>query len=323
MATEVYIVNELLAYIFHRYNSDTCDDIKVTLNNFYGDEDVSDAKSVLHQHYEEIIGPKPARQNRGAKTLKQKEIDDIMEATKKLDEHGPQRKVKFVALNLTNLPSIPARVQLNNNDDHDIHNRMSVMEKQMAELLASQMKLLGAVQAPQRVMGAPQPPKPRMSHPTSVNDHQQHVNVVTVPTPVHTRPSFAEVASTSTIDDQWVQVRRRNEKRNPTRKVKFGNRDSTDLRFKAVPRRHDFVVFNAPRGCDVDTVKTYITENGVNVLNIKRLSDEEWTSQSFHLTISHDDEPKVCEPEFWPNNIGYRRFYKQNRTSQRNHNGDK
>ena len=50
---------------------------------------------------------------------------------------------------------------------------------------------------------------------------------------------------------------------------------------------------------------------------------EEWNSQSFYISILFKDEPKVCEPDFWPQNIGYRRFFisredQQNKTIMEN-----
>ena len=66
--TDNYIVNELLAYAFHRYSADTADDIRDVIYRFYGEEDVSIAKNTIYEHYEEVIIPRPTRQNRGVKT---------------------------------------------------------------------------------------------------------------------------------------------------------------------------------------------------------------------------------------------------------------
>ena len=45
-------------------------DLETIICNFYGEEDVSEAKTLIHQYYEIVIGPRPGRQNRGTKTLK-------------------------------------------------------------------------------------------------------------------------------------------------------------------------------------------------------------------------------------------------------------
>ena len=46
---------------------------------------------------------------------------------------------------------------------------------------------------------------------------------------------------------EWVKVQRNHYKNR--RNAKFGSRNRDHLDFKANPRRHEFVVFNAPNGC--------------------------------------------------------------------------
>ena len=76
-------------------SADTADDIRDVIYQFYGEEDVSIAKNAIYKHYEEVIGPRPARQNRGVKTLKEREVEGIMDATRKLT-----RVVMIVGSNL-------------------------------------------------------------------------------------------------------------------------------------------------------------------------------------------------------------------------------
>ena len=73
-----YVVNELLAFVFFNYNADNMKDLETLICNFYGEEDVSEAKTLIHQYYETVIGPRPGRQNRGTNTLKQKEVSDYL-----------------------------------------------------------------------------------------------------------------------------------------------------------------------------------------------------------------------------------------------------
>ena len=61
-------------------------------------------------------------------------------------------------------------------------------------------------------------------------------------------------------------------------------------------------------------MKSYIVDNGVVVLDIKRLSQEEWDTQSFYISVRYDDLSEVSDAEFWPEHIGYRRYYKKRRT---------
>ena len=51
LASPIYVVNELLMYVISKLDADNQNDIKNVVNTFYGDEAVSDAKSLLWEHY--------------------------------------------------------------------------------------------------------------------------------------------------------------------------------------------------------------------------------------------------------------------------------
>ena len=74
-----HISVQLLAFVFFKYNADNRKDLETIICNFYGEEDVSEAKTLIHQYYKTVIGPRPGRQNRGTKTLKEKEVSDILD----------------------------------------------------------------------------------------------------------------------------------------------------------------------------------------------------------------------------------------------------
>ena len=74
-------------------------------------------------------------------------------------------------------------------------------------------------------------------------------------------------------------------------------KDNTSV-FKANPRRHEFVVFNVPRGTEVDIVKQYIASNNVDVMDIVRLSKDDWPNQSFRVCCSYDHIEKVKVSDF-------------------------
>ena len=51
-----FIVNELLAFAFHKYNPVTHAAVQNTLLTFYCNDDISEAKTMLHHHYEYVVG---------------------------------------------------------------------------------------------------------------------------------------------------------------------------------------------------------------------------------------------------------------------------
>ena len=275
--------------------------------NFYGEEDVSEAKTLIHQYYETVIGPRPGRQNRGTKTLKEKEVSDILDAMKKLDESGPQRPVIFVAINLINLPPVSPKHQISTTIPMNLAHNVSNLETQVSELMAGQQQLMEMMKTVHVVSDkqalhkedSPQTTGQRktLAPPSEVEQVKQtFASTVAAPT------APMDISRDQKRTHEWVKVQRNHDKNR--RNAKFGSRNSDHLDFKANPRRHEFVVFNAPNGCTLDKVKSYIMENDVDVLDIKRLSKEEWNSQSFYISILFKDEPKVCEPDFWPQNIG-------------------
>lgn len=339
MATDIYIVNELLAYVFHRYNSDTYDAIQSAILDFYCEEDITEAKTVFHAHYENVIGQRIGRQNRGNKSLKEKEVTDILEAMKKLDESGPQRPVKFVAINLTNIPSTqqPASLSVSsrNSAPDDMGNRLTALEVQVAELVAAKMSMADVARQSYKMNCAPVQPDHQLQvqsqrpaivpyQPGNINVGPKQVpqgkplpfvqhgsNQQEIRVPQQPASRIGGESSKQLDDGSWRVKQRRN--------TKYGKRKDDNITLKANPRRHEFVVSNTPKGCAPETVKEYITDNGVTVIDIRRLSNEEWDTQSFHVSVSYGDKVKVENLDFWPEDIGYRLFFKKRRTTEIKH----
>ena len=143
-------------------------------------------------------------------------------------------------------------------------------------------------------------PLPFVQH----GSNQQEIRVPQQP------PSRMGGESSKFGDGSWRVKQRKN--------TKYGKRKDDNITLKANPRRHEFVVSNTPKGCAPETVKEYITDNGVNVMDIRRLSKEEWDTQSFHVSVSYGDKVKVADLDFWPEDIGYRLFFKKRRTPEIN-----
>ena len=82
---------------------------------------------------------------------------------------------------------------------------------------------------------------------------------------------------------------------------------------------YDFVVFNVTSDHDIESVKSYITSNDVEVLNIKMLptKKERTDCLMFKVDVHFEDKHKVLNSEFWPENVECREFYKRSRFEQR------
>ena len=100
-------------------------------------------------------------------------------------------------------------------------------------------------------------------------------------------------------------------------KAVYGKKQSEAL--KAPPRRYELVVFNVTRDHDVDSVKSYITSDGVDVLNIKTLpTNSEFNDcLMFKVDVHYKDRETVLDSDFWPENVGCREFYKRSKFENR------
>ena len=209
------------------------------------------------------------------------------------------------------------------NDDDNVRHRLTMLEMQMPEMLSA--KIPSASSPAQREittlgkLPASSEPSPQGAWSRARQSSQQAPHFIQQAT-VQQRPaqlptSHVDVVIQSTAGappaslrgSEWQTVRQKR-----VRDAKYGRRKDGEHPFKAIPRRHAFVVFNVPHDCSVDTIKSYISDNGVQVLDIRRLSKEEGNNQSFCITVIHVKEPTVSDPEFWPKiYIGYRRFFKK------------
>ena len=322
MATDgpEYIVNELLMYLGSKLDSDTSSDVTNAIYEFYCDEAVDDAKMVLWESYSIIatLGRNIARRT------KYKQVEDIVVAYQAVDSTYPDRSqmpVIFVARSMTNLPQTKQpTVSVHSKEGCVLENRVTVLETQIAELIKASAMAQSAdglknkssdtspVQQPESVGdGNDEPPDSSKRRPYSAvldNGQQQSRDR-------EQRDTSAE--RTDAGDRGWTEVPTRDRRRNAV----YGNKQSNAL--KAPPRRYDFVVFNVTSDHDIESVKSYITSNDVEVLNIKMLptKKERTDCLMFKVDVHFEDKHKVLNSEFWPENVGCREFYKRSRFEQR------
>ena len=72
--------------MFCYYDSDHPEDLKMHVNKLYTSDAVIEAKNLLWQHYGDSLLSKVNRTSRGTQTPKQKNLEDILEGIKVLDE---------------------------------------------------------------------------------------------------------------------------------------------------------------------------------------------------------------------------------------------
>ena len=329
-----YVMNELLAYMFCYFDADHSEDLKMSVNNFYTSDAVIVAKTLLWQHYGASLPHKVNRTNRGTKTPKQKNVEDIIDGIKVLDETVDTLPVQFCAINLNNLPAKCAP-----ENPSDMRTRISTLESQMTEMLSFKQHTL-------KNNGNYQSEWPNIPVGSHQRSHQRQVHSGEgMTSPMQARTSDSECLQPNnrhmesdaggSTDDTTKKVTNQQMNRNGLkdgqhtvtddgsskqkegwktyykRNSVYGKRKSNEknkLTIKGAPRRYQFVVFNVDKSVELNALKDYINTNVTTVLDMSRLSKEEWNRQSYRVLVLENDRERVMDNENCPENIGIRPY---------------
>ena len=134
MTMTTLVINEFLTYAFNRFDIDDADDLRGTLNRYYGPEATAAAKALMWEKYADVLPTTNDRLHRSQQTLKEKHIDDIYTGMKTINEKFPNDKelsVTFVAANLQSLPAYTRE------SETAILNHLKMLEIQMAATCTS------------------------------------------------------------------------------------------------------------------------------------------------------------------------------------------
>ena len=131
-----YVVNELLMFMFNKFDTDTSEDVIHVVDGFYGDEAVSDAKAILWGRYSLLA----ALGRNVSRRTKQKHVEDLQDAIRLVDSTYPDKSMMpyvFVARSMINLPPSvkPATDQPPVPTICPMENRLHILESQMTKLL--------------------------------------------------------------------------------------------------------------------------------------------------------------------------------------------
>jgi len=89
----------------------------------------------------------------------------------------------------------------------------------------------------------------------------------------------------------------------------FGTRKSTVIR--AGPRRQELFIFRIHADISDDDIKQFLVGENVVVHELERLSkDDSWT-KSYRVAIETNDLSALLQPDFWPDGIGCRRYWRK------------
>jgi hypothetical protein len=228
----------------------------------------------------------------------------------------------FVAANLSKLPNVtPGEIEV-----LSLLERVSRLERQMAHVCAPQRQTYAGVTSPTPsgtktattttsatdVSNASGGARPKD---TSLVTYAMPLNVALPPLP-NDQAQAVDADDGFTLQPAQLKKQRRQRQmgaeRNDTRsktKPVYGTRQGSTLR--AGPRRHDLFVFRIDKDITDEMFRDYLNESQVNVHELECLSqDGSWT-KSYRVTVECNNINDILNPEFWPDGIGCRRFWRK------------
>ena len=332
------VPNELLTYAFTYVDSSSPDMLIDTIEKFYSEDDVREAKDLLWREYKDIL-PAPVSRRRGSvrTAVKATAQDIILDGVVAIRNSGKTNNVTFCAVNVKKLPKFnPEEINL-----QSIVNRLASVELQMRNVQEN----LGASVARVTVLedGKATSSEGRRSFAavTQVAESSLPVRKV-IPgsaTPYLGGPhnignvnrgsqihgSGAAAASTDTAtaapqagqprsanvnEAQWQQQRderrRRIREAVKTSNVIVGTRTGANLQC-GYDVRNVFISNVNQRFTDSD-IKEYMKAIGKECLKIKQISHENATNKSFKVCVKHADIAAVMDPDFWGEGIKCREW---------------
>ena len=153
------VINELLSHVFFMYKTEQMQDISDVVDKYYSADAVADAKLTLWQNYG-VNGHdarprwEDRRQTRGTKSVKDKELTDLLDGVKAIDQmycDTQELPTIFVAVNLLNVP--PCKPTGSNDDD--LTHRVRNLEQQMDEVLLMKLSYANVANPPAPMQNTP------------------------------------------------------------------------------------------------------------------------------------------------------------------------
>ena len=347
---------------YHRDGASKDSIVKV-MASFYAYDVLAEAKCLLWSKFQEteLLEPLQSRQTSCNRTDKEATCDDIIKAIGSLVENGI--KVLCVAHDWNMVPKCHpegvAELALAEKMA-TLEGKLKVFEETLGEIKSNtvqnsqkimQLRDYSTQQGDNNMHATENRPCTRADYPTmaevvinsrrllppkqcatavmrSVNDNHSEAAIQTArPAPVSVEESTGDGFRTPT-EQRRKKIKtaqretRKNETRNQKRGTIVGKGDSTGLTAVPPPDR-DFFIWRVHKSDDIKEVGDYIVRKGVDYRKLEKKSNENARLNSFKLTISIDDMPKVNDPLFWPKGWNVRRWFERSNNEPMHNMGDR
>ena len=80
----------------------------------------------------------------------------------------------------------------------------------------------------------------------------------------------------------------------------------------APPPRRDFFLSRMKKTTDDDVLKNFIKDQGIALVDLRLVSNENAIYKSYKLSVSVDDKDKVMSPNLWPKGVCIEKWRERN-----------
>ena len=264
------------------------------------------------------------------------ECEDILRAIGDIDAKFGSgcRPVRFVAHDIRNLPKFtPGEL-----DNSSIFDRVCKLERQMASM---QHAPTCAAATRTQSLVTDEATDATATKPTEWQRQQRNLRLV-LPPPSSIRGGCEDGENSDegfSLPARQQRKERRTERRNEAQrrqqqqhvqqatresgahsrtKVVRGTREQCQLRAGLVTR--EFFIFRVDKEHTADDIKVFIQEQGVTVIDISCVSHVDSYTNSYHVVAQAKNVDNMSMPDFWPEGICCRRFYRKRNEQHKNDN---
>lgn len=321
------VINELLSYLqFHKAYA--VDILQGAISKFYVPLEVEVAKDILWANLQSSANiKKPVRKHSSSRSATDANITDMIQTMK---THNFDH-VHFVALNLDRLPKwAPDELSLVSLATRVAHLEAEILcvkedftkmtnksRNYITEPIYSDAPITSSYPKPQLNAS---PESTQSDHPiSSLPSGQAAQNQQSNYSGALSRQPPPKMPTNNDPGHSVLSVRSQNTKLNkpPSNAIKPKNArpkptvgKKKDLKIKGESRRTDIFMYRINNETEDADVRNLFFNAGILVYEFHKVSHENSRFKSFRITIPLSDYDKVCNPDFLPEEVMCRRFYR-------------
>jgi len=330
------VLNHVLTFIANGLNQSPADDVLKVCESFYTSDELQDAKTTLWEHGpKEILGENIRRKDSVKGSVNAKNLSDIVGGIQKLDAVGKVPHFVVDAEGLNRMPSLrnqvgasPASLQdlerldyRMNSMDHFLREELDSLKCKIRQLedVNTRPKTIdhcsptsypsyAATVATAAIADAPRPPAQSVSRdlprPASIAGSKG--------------PTGGDVPSSRDDGDAFTLVSRNKKKKKQRPHIVRCTGQAGVVRGAPEPSR-DVHVFRCEKDVEEKHVEEHLRSKNITPRAVERVSKEASRFHSFRVEVALSCMQPIMSPDFWPDGVCVKRFYRPKRTST---NGD-